>query len=361
MFSRPIEAIKLLWLLIVLVGCGLTGTHTKLQWRISSPLPEPRGGYAAGILDEKLIIAGGTYWEGAKGRWIRKKYSSRTDAFDPKTEFWTRLPDMPTALGYSASVVVDDQLYVIGGYTGDRENNKVYTLRKTQNRYLWAESGELPQPKLFARALPVGRSIALLGGTTRFEPYDASGTCCTSQSATRDLLFLNLSQPQLGWKAHPPFPGPERWLFSAESDAMSIWMIGGIDQKVPDGPVTQYDELWRYDLSQKTWSRTAALPREAHNATPISSVLFEGRLFLIGFSKRVWEFNMVTREFTDQSPLPREAFVDRFFWVNGQILGAGGENKLEGPRRRSEWTFIGEFGVLDDGAAFLVSTKGTGS
>ena len=28
---------------------------------------------------------------------------------------------------------------------------------------------------------------------------------------------------------------------------------------------------------------------------------------------------------------------------NNQIIGSGGENKIEGPRRRSEWTFIGRF------------------
>jgi hypothetical protein len=36
-----------------------------------------------------------------------------------------------------------------------------------------------------------------------------------------------------------------------------------------------------------------------------------------------------------------EAFVDKFCMVNGQIVGSGGENKLDAPRRRSDWTFIG--------------------
>ena len=46
----------------------------KLQWKKSTPLPEPRAGHAAGLLDGKFVIAGGTWWEGEKATGP-KKYS----------------------------------------------------------------------------------------------------------------------------------------------------------------------------------------------------------------------------------------------------------------------------------------------
>ena len=87
---------------------------TKLQWRKSTPLPEPRAGHAAGLLDGKFVIAGGTWWEGEKGNWTQKIFSASTHAFDPDTESWERLPDAPFPFGYAAYTVVENRLYVLG-------------------------------------------------------------------------------------------------------------------------------------------------------------------------------------------------------------------------------------------------------
>ena len=303
-----------------------------------------RAGYATGILNGKLVIAGGSYWEGTKGKWIRKLYTTRTHAFDPRTERWEQLPDMPIALGYAASVVVGNRLYVLGGLTGEKEESrKVYVLEWKDNVYQWTKLADLPAPRLFSKALRIGENIFLLGGMTRFEPYDPSGTCCTSKSATRDLIFLNTTHPQRGWQRLPPFPGPKRWLFCAETDGESIWMIGGIDQQLTTDPTTEYDEVWRYGVREKIWRKINSLPPATHGTTPLTSLMLEGRLLIFSFSKKVWELDLKTQRFGEVSPLPEEVFVDQFFWINGLIIGTGGENKLEGPRRRSESTFVGRF------------------
>jgi len=38
--------------------------------------------------------------------------------------------------------------------------------------------------------------------------------------------------------------------------------------------------------------------------------------------------------------MPEAVAVDQFFWLHDRIFGAGGESQIEGPRRRSEWTFV---------------------
>src|SRR5437660_134592 len=58
----------------------------SVVWTQSTAFPEARAGYAAGAIGGKLIIAGGTYWEGTKGHWTKKIFSPSTHAFDPKTE-----------------------------------------------------------------------------------------------------------------------------------------------------------------------------------------------------------------------------------------------------------------------------------
>jgi hypothetical protein len=52
---------------------------------------------------------------------------------------------------------------------------------------------------------------------------------------------------------------------------------------------------------------------------------------------------MKTLVYSELNSFPEHVFVDKFVWLNDRIVGAGGENNIEGPRRRSEWTFIGKY------------------
>jgi hypothetical protein len=45
--------------------------------------------------------------------------------------------------------------------------------------------------------------------------------------------------------------------------------------------------------------------------------------------------------YRELTPLPEKVIVDKFVLLDDRIIGAGGENEPEGPRRRSEWSFIG--------------------
>jgi hypothetical protein len=157
------------------------------------------------------------------------------------------------------------------------------------------------------------------------------------------LLFFDSTQPEQGWQPLPSFPGPKRWLFCAEADGESIWVVGGIDQQLKTDPTKEYDEVWRYHTRQKSWRQVTSLPREARGTIPLSSLMLEGHLLIFSFFKKVWDLDLKNKQFGEISSLPQEVFVDRFFWIDGRIIGTGGENKLEGPRRRSEWTFVGRF------------------
>ncbi|MXZ34936.1 MAG: DUF1668 domain-containing protein, partial [Acidobacteria bacterium] len=141
-----------------------TAPGAKLHWRKSTPLPEPRAGHAAGLLDGKFVIAGGTWWVGEKGNWTQKIFSASTHAFDPETETWERLPDAPFPFGYSAHAVVENRLYVLGGFDGRQEIRKILRLSRKGDGYEWEVFGELPGTRLFGWAGSSGSSLYLLGG-----------------------------------------------------------------------------------------------------------------------------------------------------------------------------------------------------
>lgn len=209
-------------LFVAIIGPNLLlaepGASPKLKWAMSTPLPEARAGYAAGLVGGKLVIAGGTYWEGTKDHWIKKIFCGTTHAFDPVSETWEKLPDAPIPFGYAADVVVADKLFVLGGYTGSRTSRKILVLEEKRDRYMWSVLGDLPADRLFARALSVGNNLYLLGGTREFEPYDEAGTCCTSNTASKVLMALDTTDPKKVWRRLPPHPGAKRWLFSTETD-----------------------------------------------------------------------------------------------------------------------------------------------
>jgi hypothetical protein len=317
----------------------------SLQWTKSTPFPESRTDYAAGVLDGKLVIAGGTYWEGSKGHWVKKDFSESAHAFDPIRQVWEKLPDLPTPLACAASAVIGNTLFVLGGYTGTEVSRKIYTLTRTPSGYAWNDFGALPVDRVFAGAVSVGRRIYMLGGTTQFEPLDPAGTCCTSKTAANSFMVLDTTHPEKGWSHLAPLPGPLRWFFSTATDGKSIWMFAGRFQAKPQDPITNFSLVFRYDIAQARWEAMKPLPEENPNADPPSPVLVKDKIILITDIKKVWQLDLRTLEYRELSPLPEAAFVDKFVWLKNRIIGAGGENKVEGPRRRSEWTFIGRVGA----------------
>ena len=332
------------WLgfVVVLASVNMFAAGT-LHWSISTPMPEPRSDYAAGVVGGKLIVAGGTYWTGSKGHWIKKYFSASTHAFDPESQTWEKLPDLPVPLGCAGGAVVGGKLYVVGGYTGSEVNRKIFVLEKQPQGYVWKVAGEFPFDRVYPRVVAVGSSLYALGGTTQFEPRDPTGTCCSSKTATRTLLALDTAHIKKGWRELDAFPGPLRFYFSAETDGASIWMFSGIYQAGPGEPITTYDDVSRYDLAHDKWEPANKLPQVSKETNPPSPVFVGDGIVLVNDFQKVWKLDLSKQIYRDLSPLPQAAALDRFVWLNGKIVGASGENFIEPPRRRSEWVFIGSF------------------
>jgi N-acetylneuraminic acid mutarotase len=313
-----------------------------LKWSMSTPLPEPRSSYAAGLIDGKLIVAGGTYWEGTEGHWTKKVFSASTHAFDAVSQTWEKLPDAPTPFGYAAYAVVREKLFVLGGFTGSEINHKILILEKKNDGYVWSVFGDMPADSVFASAFSAGKDLYLLGGTTQFEPYDAAGRCCTTSTAVNSLMMLDTADPKKVWRQLSPYPGDKRWLPATETDGQFLWMFGGTFQARANDPVRTFNEVLRYRLSEGKWQVTSSpLPDAIRDVAPLSPFYVKNKIVFVSMSKKIWQLDLKTLLYTELSPLPEAVFVDKFVWFNNEAIGAGGESTVDGPRRRSEWTFIG--------------------
>lgn len=314
-----------------------------LRWTESTPMPESTSDYAAGVLDRRLVIAGGDYWEGSSGQWTRKLFSSKVWAFNPVLQVWQRLPNLPVPLSEAASVVIGRRLFVLGGYTGREVNRTIYTLTQSPRGYVWRYFGAFPFNRVTAVAVGVGTRIYVLGGLTKFEAQDTKGTCCNTRTATNSFMVLDASHPKKGWRQLPPLPGPRRFFFTAVANKKAIWIFGGRYQSKTEGPIENFSRLvFRYDIAKARWQAMKPLPAESPTADPPSPVRVGGKILLITNTKTAWQLDPETKQYRVLPAFPKAVLVDKFVWFDNRVIGAGGESIPEGPRRRSDSTFIGQ-------------------
>ena len=119
-----------------------------LSYSATNPYPVEYGGSA--VWNNKIYIFGGSNSSG---------YSNRLYEFDPSTESWTRLVDMPEAKQTNGEII-NGVLYVIGGYSGSTSKRiDAYDIQNST----WTPLGELPHGISAHATVSSGKNIWLVG------------------------------------------------------------------------------------------------------------------------------------------------------------------------------------------------------
>ncbi|HZJ55582.1 MAG TPA: kelch repeat-containing protein, partial [Myxococcaceae bacterium] len=142
-------------------------SHTVFDSAAGSYLPgpfaalgTPRNHAYSGVIDGKLYVTGGRApgHEGDDGSNV-----ASTEVYDPATDTWAPLEDLPTPRSGGASAVLDGKLYVLGGQL---PGNTVY---KTVSRLdpatgHWETLADMPIELTGHRAVAVNGAIYVMGG-----------------------------------------------------------------------------------------------------------------------------------------------------------------------------------------------------
>ena len=142
-------------------------SHTVFDLGSGTYLPGPfaelgtaRNHAYSGVIDGELYVTGGRApgHEGNDGNNV-----ASTEVYDPGTDSWSPLEDLPTPRSGGASAVLDGKLYVLGGQL---PGNTVY---KTVSRFdpatgHWETLADMPIELTGHRAVAVGNAIYVLGG-----------------------------------------------------------------------------------------------------------------------------------------------------------------------------------------------------
>ena len=148
---------------------------TTDTWENRTSTHETNGILHANVVDGKIYVMGGNYMHGL-GTYFTV---SSNYVYDPQTDNWTKLVDIPLGVGGYASAVVDKKIYIISGANALsihwKPSNLVQIFDPETNQ--WTNGTSIPISVYNAKACVITESsgakrIHVIGGELGFFWYD---------------------------------------------------------------------------------------------------------------------------------------------------------------------------------------------
>src|SRR4051812_17733079 len=170
-------------------------------WTSAAPLPAPRGGHAAVLLNGKIHVLGGG-----------NSQSTIADhsVYDPQANTWSEAAPLPRAEGSVAAVVFGGKLYAIGGRSGFSDFGDVYVYDALHDA--WTHGPSIP-PRGTAGAVAYKNAIYVFGGESQ---------------ATGHVLgdVLRLTRGARTWRKVSTLPTPRNYA-RAVVFSHAVYVVGG--------------------------------------------------------------------------------------------------------------------------------------
>jgi len=290
------------------LSCALALT-AHAQWEQLPPLPEPNGGFMCGHHDGKIVIAGGTNWEGGKKNWLSGVY-----AFDVKEQRWMKLNNMPSPIAYGLGFSHSRDLLLLGGSDGKQ------TLKVIGH----AIAGRLsPEPQLpdttvlcAGGLMPTG--LIFVGGTN-----DAANLAGLSKQS----FFLGKE----GMERLPDYTGKPFAVAASAVAGDELLVFGGMNYDEATKAPANSTEANAFSPEKNAWRRLR--PLEVANRGLTAVVLKEGNIYLAGgytedFTADAVIYDVKSDSYHNARPLPYAAMVG-LVKMGEHVYCLGGEDKKQ--------------------------------
>lgn len=144
---------------------------TTDTWVRAKSMNHARSGAAISVVDGKIYVMGGTGWPQIPNH--PGPFLSSMEVYNPKTNQWREIGDMPAAKSSHTASVIDGKIYVIGGFF--RGNGLDLRYFKTIDIYhpetgRWTQKASMPVGKSGHVAEVIKEEIYILTGA---DPDDA--------------------------------------------------------------------------------------------------------------------------------------------------------------------------------------------
>jgi hypothetical protein len=227
----------------------------------------------------------------------------------PETSLeWTTRPSVPTARTEVATAILDDELYVIGGFEENDQPSAAVEIFDLQEE-TWREGPQLPTPLHHASAVAVNGSLHVLGGYNAV-PFQATPT------------HLVLEPGSGTWEQAEPLP-MARGAHGAGLLDGAIYLVGGVG---PDGELLASVDVYHPGNDSFTSAPGLPTPREHLGAASDYGVHALGGLEGgLDTNVDVHEALVPSEGWVEADPVPTaRGGVDAALY-NGSIVVAGGE------------------------------------
>lgn len=301
------------------------------EWEKLPPLPAPNGGFVVGSDQGKLVIAGGTNWEGGKKNWLTKVW-----AFDPQSLKWEARPELKNPIGYAVAGIRADVMgkssMMFGGGSDDR--GVVRAVQSLGQTGFVARGADLPPNAVLAAGGLHGKTLVFSGGT----PDSTQIAKASNATWSIDLDTLQITHLE-------PFPGPPFLTAASAMDLSgSLFVFGGGTWDEKTQTVLNLDVAHAFDVKKNTWKKLRSLPYAArgmsavvvYQAEPKGGSLVKSFVYLAGgykndtegFTDEAFLYDIAKDEYRPAIALPYKAMV-ALVVLEGHLYCLGGEDKKQ--------------------------------
>ncbi|WP_375434032.1 malectin domain-containing carbohydrate-binding protein [uncultured Hymenobacter sp.] len=242
---------------------------TGCQWVTAAPSALERKEGQSAVVNGQLYTFGG-YYGNLQG-------TNLTQRYDVNTNQWTNLAPGLFPVTHMGVVVVDEQVWLIGGFSGEVHPGpvtaavQVYDTRTNT----WNFGPSLPAPRGSNAAALVGRKIHVFGGVLPDRHTDAG-----------DHYVLDVDDAAAGWQLAAPLPNPRNHLAGASLGG-KVYAIGG--QYGHDQGRDINSLVHVYDPVTNAWTRLADLPGPRSHFEPGTFTL-DGQILIVGGSANTTDY-----------------------------------------------------------------------
>ena len=191
-------------------------------WTIKSPMPTARGWHSANVVDGKIYIIGG-----ARGATPSGMHVVTVEVYDPATDTWSQMGDMPASRGAGSGSVVDGKIYFFGGYGGKQRVDEYDPSTDT-----WTQKSEMPTARVGLSTSVLDGKIYLIGGF--------------GHSGYRGVTTVDVYDPVTDtWTTVPDMPTGRFGAYTSVVDG-KIYVFGGL----ANWPASAYGTVEEYQAQE---------------------------------------------------------------------------------------------------------------
>ena len=266
----------------VLAQCPFQGS-----WTTGPNLPVAWKGGVAGIIGDRVVMAGGLWMPGRRNLAL---------AYDLRNRTYEDIQPPPYETAYTQGACDGTSLYVVGGRSAGRRVSRLS--RGTDGRWNWEPLPMLPESEGKGRWLGVSHIIP--GKWLFLTTGHPTGTQSEirQESQLQDWR-LRLDQPAAQWEPMAPYPGGPRALVCGAVARNKLFVFGGahpdsemraifanlirdygLMNVVPYAGAPHYRDAYCYDPDTDRWQKLRSLPLPMAGGTGI--VLEERYILIMG-------------------------------------------------------------------------------